>query len=390
MNMISKGLKLARHISRSNFVVLNRLNVLNRFYSVEDPPKPFPEEMEEQVRNFTIGCLNNNRSLLSRSVTLLESSHPRHVIQAELLLDYVLSVRKQENLKMHPTEFTPGSFRLGIAGPPGAGKSTFCEALGTLLTGKGHKVAVLAIDPSSTMSGGSILGDKTRMLKLSYDENAFVRPSPSNCSLGGVAEHTSDLVLLCEAAGYDIVIVETVGLGQSEVMIDDLVDMVMLLMPPAMGDELQGQKKGIMEHADVVVINKADGALAKLAALSEAENRRAVQLQRPKYPFWTCQVTRCSALEHLRIENVWDICEKFNTEALMHGTLETKRKNQNNSSMWTQLVTQIASECKRNPSVLRSAKEMEEMMNRGVMTHRKAGRELINTFIRDQYERMKK
>lgn len=192
----------------------------------------------------------------------MESSLPSHVAQAELLLDYVLSVRRMENERDHPHEFVPGSFRLGIAGPPGAGKSTFCEALGTLLTKQGHKVAVLAIDPSSTRSGGSLLGDKTRMLQLSYDPNAFVRPSPSNCSLGGVAEHTSDLVLLCEAAGYDIVIVETVGLGQSEVMIDDMVDMVMLLMPPAMGDELQGVKKGIMEHADVIVINKADGPLA--------------------------------------------------------------------------------------------------------------------------------
>lgn len=192
----------------------------------------------------------------------MESSLPSHVEQAELLLDYVLAVRRMENEKYHPNQFVPGSFRLGIAGPPGAGKSTFCEALGTLLTSQGHRVAVLAIDPSSTRSGGSLLGDKTRMLKLAYDPNAFVRPSPSNCSLGGVAEHTSDLVMLCEAAGYDIVIVETVGLGQSEVMIDDMVDMVMLLMPPAMGDELQGEKKGIMEHADIVVINKADGPLA--------------------------------------------------------------------------------------------------------------------------------
>lgn len=200
-------------------------------------------------------------------VNIVESSLPRHVEQAEMLLDYVLSVRRMENERDHPKEFVPGSFRLGIAGPPGAGKSTFCEALGCLLTKQGHRVAVLAIDPSSTLSGGSLLGDKTRMLNLSYDPNAFVRPSPSNCSLGGVAEHTSDLVMLCEAAGYDIVIVETVGLGQSEVMIDDMVDMVMLLMPPAMGDELQGVKKGIMEHADIIVINKADGPLAACVSL---------------------------------------------------------------------------------------------------------------------------
>ena len=311
-----------------------------------------------------------------------------------------------ENERDHPHEFVPGSFRLGIAGPPGAGKSTFCEALGCLLTSQGHRVAVLAIDPSSTLSGGSLLGDKTRMLKLSYDNNAFVRPSPSNCSLGGVAEHTSDLVMLCEAAGYDTVIVETVGLGQSEVMIDDMVDMVMLLMPPAMGDELQGVKKGIMEHADIIVINKADGPLASqlcficfiisVAARSEAENRRAVQLQRVKHPFWKCQVTRCSALQKTRIQEVWDICHSFNEQALKFGTvvidvmfdvqLEQRRINQNTPAMWSQLVTQIAASCKRNTAVLAKAKELDEVMKSGGMTHRRAGKELIKVFVKDEVQ----
>ena len=364
----------------------------NRFfgtrYTVEAPPKPFPEGMADSVKSWAIGTLNQQRNLLSRAVTLLESSLPSHVEQAEMLLDYVLSVRRMENERDHPHEFVPGSFRLGIAGPPGAGKSTFCEALGCMLTKQGHRVAVLAIDPSSTLSGGSLLGDKTRMLKLSYDPNAFVRPSPSNCSLGGVAEHTSDLVVLCEAAGYDIVIVETVGLGQSEVMIDDMVDMVMLLMPPAMGDELQGVKKGIMEHADVIVINKADGPLASVAARSEAENRRAVQLQRPKAPFWKCQVTRCSALQQTRIKDVWDICAKFNKEALACGSLEQRRIHQNSTAMWSQLITQVAASCKRNPEVIKKAKELDAVMKNGGMTHRRAGRELMDVFVKDEYSRI--
>ncbi|RHY23583.1 hypothetical protein DYB36_012272 [Aphanomyces astaci] len=212
------------------------------------------------------------RTHLSRSITLVESSLPKDRVQAELLLDHVLAQRK-----LHHAAKT-ASFRVGIAGPPGAGKSTFIETLGLSLTQKGHKVAVLAIDPSSSVTGGSILGDKTRMTHLSNAPDAFVRPSPTRGTLGGVAQHTNgspsysatrcsdeyaEIVLLCEACGYDIVLVESVGLGQSEIVIDDTVDFVMLLVPPAGGDELQGSKKGIMEIADIVVVNKADGELKR-------------------------------------------------------------------------------------------------------------------------------
>ncbi|ETI51742.1 LAO/AO transport system ATPase, variant 5 [Phytophthora nicotianae CJ01A1] len=217
-------------------------------------------EMRPMTQRLVEGVLQGNRTALSRSITLVESTLKSDEEQAELLLDSVLTQRRSlRPAHVDPPELT--SFRLGIAGPPGAGKSTFIETLGLFLTAQGHKVAVLAIDPSSSRSGGSILGDKTRMEKLSNDPNAFVRPSPSRGTLGGVAQHTNEIVLLCEAGGYDIILVESVGLGQSEIVIDDTVDMVMLLVSPAGGDDLQGQKKGIVEIADIVVVNKADGDL---------------------------------------------------------------------------------------------------------------------------------
>lgn len=372
----------ARQIQPVSRILSNNFLRFAETYTVEQPPIPFPNELDDNSRKLAMGVLNQKRALLAKAVTLLESHHPKHIAQAEVLLDYILKARRDINAKEHPHEFVPGSFRIGIAGPPGAGKSTFIEAFGTMLCKKGLKVAVLAIDPSSTRSGGSILGDKTRMLELSYHPNAFVRPSPSQCNLGGVAEHTSDLVLLCEAAGYDVVIVETVGLGQSEVQVDDMVDMLMLLMPPAMGDELQGFKKGIMEHADIVVINKADGPLASVAMRAEQENRRAVQLQRPKYPFWECEVTRCSAKEKINIEKVWDICSDFRDQAMEAGAIEEKRINQNEASMWAQLYTQLLGVCRNNKSVELKAKELEIVMKNGGMTHRKAGRLLMEELFR--------
>ncbi|KAK8800772.1 hypothetical protein WA158_000097 [Blastocystis sp. Blastoise] len=384
MNRLMKSSALLMRSAKMMKTTSVSMSQFRRFletYTPENVPVPFPESLDETSQKLACGVLNQKRALLSRAVTLMESHHPKHIQQAEDLLDYILKARRHINAIEHPHEFVPGSFRIGIAGPPGAGKSTFIEAFGTMLCKQGHKVAVLAIDPSSTRSGGSILGDKTRMLELSYHPNAFVRPSPSQCNLGGVAEHTSDLVLLCEAAGYDIVIVETVGLGQSEVQVDDMVDMLMLLMPPAMGDELQGFKKGIMEHADMVVINKADGALANVAMRSEQENRRAVQLQRPKYPFWECEVTRCSAIEKTGIERVWKICSDFRDEAMNNNAIEEKRIQQNEASMWAQLFTQVLGISKSSEAVNKKAIELEEVMKNGGITHRKAGRLLMETLF---------
>ena len=286
------------------------------------------------------GILARDRRALSKAVTLVESQLPAHNEQARLLIDHVLEMRRSRDrgpgergsspddapsggdsgaagsgirpldADLPPTHLP--SFRLGIAGPPGAGKSTFIEALGMGLTSAGHRVAVIAIDPSSSRTGGSILGDKTRMTLLSRDPNAFVRPSATWGTLGGLAQHTNDVVLLCESSGYDIVLVETVGLGQSEVAVDDAVDMCMLLLPPAAGDDLQGVKKGIMEIADLVVINKADGELATPARHAAASVRQALQLSRPKTPLWKARVAMSSALTDPEgVMGVWDIVREY-------------------------------------------------------------------------------
>ncbi|CAK9003659.1 Methylmalonic aciduria type A homolog, partial [Durusdinium trenchii] len=263
------------------------------------------ELMRPETRRLAEGLVNGDRVCLSRAITLIESLKEDHHMQAQYLLEYVLREKKENKTRKE-------SFRLGIAGPPGAGKSTFIEALGSMLVQDlGLRVAVLAVDPSSSRTGGSILGDKTRMTDLSRMPDAYVRPSPTRGSLGGVAQHTNDVVLLCEAADFEIIIVETVGLGQSEVLVDETVDMLMLLVPPANGDELQGVKKGIMEVADMVVVNKADGELATAARHAATDYMHALQLMRRKRPIWRPRVKKCSALHKEQIDTVWNIVEKF-------------------------------------------------------------------------------
>ena len=287
-----------------------------------------PVELLPQNEALAEGILTGNRRSLSKAVTLVESQLPAHNEQARLLIDHVLEKRRLRDstvalglggddvrFRALDSDLPPShlpSFRLGIAGPPGAGKSTFIEALGLGLTSAGHRVAVIAIDPSSSRTGGSILGDKTRMTELSRDPNAFVRPSATWGTLGGLAQHTNDVILLCESSGYDIILVETVGLGQSEVAVDDAVDMCMLLLPPAAGDDLQGVKKGIMEIADLVVINKADGELATPARHAASSVRQALQLSRPKNPLWKAKVSMSSALTNPEgVMEVWDIVREY-------------------------------------------------------------------------------
>ncbi|TCP44032.1 methylmalonyl Co-A mutase-associated GTPase MeaB [Rhodovulum marinum] len=234
------------------------------------------------------------RRALARAITLVESGRTDHREQAQALLDALAA--------------TPGhALRLGLSGTPGVGKSTFIEAFGTLLTGQGHKVAVLAVDPSSARSGGSILGDKTRMERLSRDPNAFIRPSPSQSALGGVARRTREAVSLCEAAGFDIVLIETVGVGQSETMVAEMTDLFILLMAPAGGDELQGVKRGIMEMADLILVNKADGDLKPAAERTRADYAGALQLlrRRPQDPDGFPKAICVSALEQAGLAQAW-------------------------------------------------------------------------------------
>jgi LAO/AO transport system kinase len=267
------------------------------------------------------GVLAGDRRALARAVTLVESTRDDDRGAAVALVDDVL-------------DSTGGSVRVGISGPPGVGKSTFIEALGCHLVDAGHRVAVLAVDPSSSRTGGSILGDKTRMAELARRPEAFIRPSPSGGDLGGVAARTGEAVLLCEAAGYDVVLIETVGVGQSEVAVGDLVDTFLLLVAPAGGDELQGVKRGIMELADVVVVTKADGDLLPAARRAEADHRHAVHFLRRRFDAWEPRVTSASALEGTGIDAAWAAVQAHHDLLAGSGALADLRRQQAVAAFW--------------------------------------------------------
>jgi LAO/AO transport system kinase len=261
------------------------------------------------------GILEGDRVVLGKTITLIESRKPEHN-------------RKALEVMRRLASFTGKAIRIGITGVPGVGKSTFVEALGSWLCEQGHKVAVLAIDPSSSISSGSIMGDKTRMERLSVMPNAFIRPSPSAGSLGGVARKTREAMLVCEAAGFDVVLIETVGVGQSETMVHSMVDCFLLLMLAGAGDQLQGIKRGIMELADVVAINKADGDNAQAAQVARAEYEMALHLMKYPAPGWQPPVLTCSALTGSGIGVVWNSIDKFRVVMNASGWLERKRREQ--------------------------------------------------------------
>jgi LAO/AO transport system kinase len=261
------------------------------------------------------GVLNRNRLVLARTITLIESSLPAHQEVARIIIDRLL-----------PS--TGKAVRLGITGVPGAGKSTFIESFGTMLTGLGHRLAVLAIDPSSTRSGGSILGDKTRMEKLAVNDRAFIRPSPSRGTLGGVARKTREAMLVCEAAGYDVVIIETVGVGQSEITVASMVDFFLILMIAGAGDELQGIKKGVLEVADAIVINKADGDNVIRAEMAQKDYQAALHLLMHNDPVWSPPVLTCSSLEMKGMETIWQTIADHRGALTDANLFEAKRKGQ--------------------------------------------------------------
>jgi len=271
--------------------------------------------MFKDPQYYVQGVLDRNRLLLARTITLIESRLPAHQAMARDIIDRLLP-------------HSGNAVRLGITGVPGAGKSTFIESFGTLLTGRGHRVAVLAIDPSSTRSGGSILGDKTRMEKLAVDERAFIRPSPSGGTLGGVARKTRETMLVCEAAGFDVVIVETVGVGQSETTVASMVDFFLVLMIAGAGDELQGIKKGVLEVADAIVINKADGDNVKRAMMARKEYETALHLLMPASPNWSPPVMTCSAVEMTGIAEIWETILDHRNRQTVSGEMAEKRRQQ--------------------------------------------------------------
>jgi LAO/AO transport system kinase len=311
------------------------------------------------------GVRAGERRALARAITLVESTRADHRAQAVALLDEVLPA-------------TGRAVRVGITGTPGAGKSTFVEELGTRLTADDlHRVAVLTVDPSSRRSGGSILGDKTRMERLARDPRAFIRPSPAGGTLGGVARRTREAALLCEAAGFDVVVVETVGVGQSEVAVADMVDCFVLLAAPGGGDELQGIKRGIMELADVVVVNKADGDLRPAAQRAVADYQQAVHLLRPKHPGWQVPVVAASALTGVGIDEAWGAVEQFTDHLRDHGLLERIRAGQAVTWMWDEIREALLEGFRHDPHVAARWGEVETAVRTGALSPGTAARQLL-------------
>jgi LAO/AO transport system kinase len=308
-----------------------------------------------------------DRRALARAITLVESSRPDHREKAEALLQRLLPA-------------TGGAFRLGISGAPGVGKSTFIEALGLLVIGAGHRVAVLAVDPSSKRSGGSILGDKTRMPELSRREEAFIRPSPGGKTLGGVARRTREAILLVEAAGFDLVIVETIGVGQSETAVADMVDIFLLLLAPGGGDDLQGIKKGIVELADLIVVNKADGDLRPAALRAVADYRHALRLLRPASTEAPVEVVPVSALHHEGIDRLWRMIAARAGALAASGERNRRRAKQGRAALWNELGEGLTELLKSDAKLAAELPKLEAKVAAGMLTPSAAARQALNRF----------
>lgn len=328
--------------------------------------KPHRKVLEPE--QLAAAVLAGERRALARAITLIESTRADHREIATTLLERL-------------TPHAGNSIRLGITGVPGVGKSTFIESLGNHIIDQGHRVAVLSIDPSSALSGGSILGDKTRMELLSRRHEAYIRPSPAGKTLGGVARRTREAMLLCEAAGFDVVIVETVGVGQSETAVAEMTDMFILLLLPAGGDELQGIKRGIMELADLILINKADGDLEATAKRSAADYRNALRLLRPRSANWTVPVTTCSALNHRGIGEVWDTIQGYREALSAHDEIMARRAAQARAWMWTETSESLLAALKDHPQVRRRLPELEAAVTENRLPPTLAARQLIESFL---------
>jgi GTPase len=298
------------------------------------------------------GIRAGDRAVLARAITLIESKRADHRGEAHRLVQDLLPG-------------TGKAVRLGITGAPGAGKSTTIDALGTFLTGQGHKVAVLAVDPSSSRTGGSILGDKTRMPRLAADAHAFIRPSPASGTLGGVAAKTRETMLVCEAAGYDVVIVETVGIGQSETAVADMTDFFLVLMLPGAGDELQGLKKGIVELADMIAVNKADGDNIQRAKQAAAEYRAALNILNPQSATWSPPVVTYSALTGNGVAELWQQVLAHKDKMSASGERATRRREQQVKWMWTMLEERLTARLRSDPAVRAKLKAAETAVAAG-------------------------
>lgn len=313
------------------------------------------------------GILNSNRTALSRSITLVESTNPQHTEKANEVIKGCLP-------------FSNKSIRIGITGVPGVGKSTFIEVFGKHLTSLGKKVAVLAVDPSSSLSHGSILGDKTRMEELVKDENAFIRPSASGDTLGGVARKTRESIILCEAAGFDTIIIETVGVGQSETAVHSMVDFFLLLKISGAGDELQGIKRGIMEMADAIVINKADGDNIKKANLAKIEFNRALHLFPPKKSNWQPKATTCSAVTKEGIPEVWETISDYFQQTRENGYFTDNRKDQNYFWMIETINEQLKQNFYNQPEIISLLEQNKKAVQNNEISPFAAAQFLLNQY----------
>lgn len=327
--------------------------------------------LSQEPEFYVDGVLAGNRRVLAKTITLVESTHPAHQRLAMEIL---------ERLAPH----TGSAVRLGITGVPGVGKSTFIEAFGMQRIAEGLRMAVLAVDPSSTRSGGSILADKTRMERLAIDANAFIRPSPSGGTLGGVARKTRETMLVCEAAGFDLIVVETVGVGQSETTVASMVDFFLVLMLAGAGDELQGIKKGVLELADAVVINKADGDNVRPAELARRQYENALHLLMPVSSHWRPPVRTCSAKSLDGLDEIWRLVGEHRERMQAGGEFEAKRRNQDLAWMWDLIEEGLRARFRRHPAIREQLPRIEREVAAGRLPATMAVHRLLFFLDRDR------
>ncbi len=345
------------------------MTALSTAPGVPTPPAPAVHVRRRvlSVEDHVQGVLLRDRAALGRAITLIESRNPEHQKMAQEVL-----------LRLLP--HAGHGHRVGITGIPGAGKSTFIEALGVNLTRSGHRVAVLAVDPTSKRTGGSILGDKTRMAQLSADTNAFIRPSPSSGTLGGVTRTTRETMLVCEAAGYDVILIETVGAGQSETAVADMVDFFLVLMLPGAGDELQGIKKGVLELADMIAVNKAEGDNEGRAKRAAHDYANALHILKPASPTWSPPVITCSGLYNIGLDKLWAKIVEHRARLTESGELQDKRRQQQIQWMWSMMEDRLMDALRRHPQVIHDLPATERDVIEGRLTATLAVDHLLKAF----------
>lgn len=346
-------------------------SVTSAKYYPKENLRRVPLRKKMSVEEYVEGVKKGDRMILAKAITLIESNAPKDFDKAQRVLQALLPR-------------TGHSLRIGITGVPGAGKSTFIEAFGQLLCQQGYKVAVLAVDPTSSITGGSILGDKTRMQKLSREPNCFIRPSPSGGTLGGVARKSRETMMLCEAAGCDVILVETVGVGQSETTVRSMVDFFMLVVLTGAGDDLQGIKKGIMELADAIVVNKADGDNLERAKITQGEYERMVEFIRPATEGWKTHAYRCSALQKTGLLELWAVMREFEKVTKKSGAFENRRQRQIIAWVKTMIDEHLHNLFYEDPVIKGRLPEVRAAVLAGVVSPSQAVAELIRTFDLDR------